>query len=467
MNSFLPLDEWDDDLLMENNIREYDKTVMPTPDIEFEPYIILNKVRKHYMEYIIKLLSANYERNLRIPSKSLYRLPSAIWRCAKSIEMSAAQTSIVLQLYRRNILTVIQELKKDTIAGKLNKKLYDCLYRPPSNEKRTQTTLSNFNDCNCQCICNQRKKSRKTSESPCIETTKDQNLPRINSTTGLSYSSEQSHIPDQEISQLELDLTGEIPNVPNKADEVSSSQTSDELVRQLEKLFEGDGNDDDIFESVLCDEFQDESTVNCSNGLQEAEKQGPIIEAHSAQIKSLDERLVTLAGLIVNTDKSVPDKVKDKEIETPVQKPKKINTSKWLCEEYFLKMKLHDLLDHIRDTNRNRLRGVKQLFVELFGDDDDEEDLMSPMEETPEFVLSCKERIAPWVVKMLTPYYIKGRIKGKALFKALAKHLIKLIYQCSQYPEQYEVHSFVSDFLKTHKVIRCEADFKEFRIMNI
>lgn len=77
------------------------------------------------------------------------------------------------------------------------------------------------------------------------------------------------------------------------------------------------------------------------------------------------------------------------------------------------------------------------MFLELFGEDSDDEGVMSPLEESPEFVISCKERIAPWVVDLLTPYYIKGRIRGKALFKALAKHLIRLIYQCSKYPSKY------------------------------
>lgn len=79
---------------------------------------------------------------------------------------------------------------------------------------------------------------------------------------------------------------------------------------------------------------------------------------------------------------------------------------------------------------------IKDKFVELFGPDSDDEGVVSPLDETNEFIDSCKERITPWVVKLLTPYYIKGRIRGKVLFKSLAKYLIKLIYQCSQYPRK-------------------------------
>ena len=80
------------------------------------------------------------------------------------------------------------------------------------------------------------------------------------------------------------------------------------------------------------------------------------------------------------------------------------------------------------------LSQIKANYEELFGYDSDDEGILSPLEETPEFIISCKERMAPWVVKLLTPFYIKGHIKGKGIFKALAKHLIRLIYQCSRYP---------------------------------
>lgn len=75
--------------------------------------------------------------------------------------------------------------------------------------------------------------------------------------------------------------------------------------------------------------------------------------------------------------------------------------------------------------------------MQLFDYDSDDEGILSPLDETPEFIVSCKERIAPWVVNLLTPYYIKGHIKGKGIFKALAKHLIRLIYQCSRYPSMF------------------------------
>ena len=59
------------------------------------------------MEYLIKLLSVNYENHQKLLNKNIY-LPSAIWRCAKIIETSAAQASMVVQIYRASITNVVR-----------------------------------------------------------------------------------------------------------------------------------------------------------------------------------------------------------------------------------------------------------------------------------------------------------------------------------------------------------------------
>ncbi|KAM3961216.1 uncharacterized protein ACR2FA_004770 [Aphomia sociella] len=476
----------DSDILVDRILSEYDETPMPIPDIEFQPHLLISKVRKHYMDYIIKMLSINYENNQRLLNKNIY-LPSAIWRCAKKIEMTAAQTCMVVQLYRKNITSVIKDLKNDTTNGKLNKKLYDCLRKPADNEKKVQT-IGTSNDCTCPCVCNQRKRPRSTAP-PNLYANK---YPKYTENTEQTSNNlnKQFTIPVIENLQAENPKVV-LPNNPEEAlyktqsssdllkqELVSSkpltrmsveSQDSDDLMLQLEKLFQGDPNDDDLFEGTLCDSYDVTAYIDkkCDNILNKGDqiinqKQETIIENHAAQIKSLDERLESLAGLLVSNNSEESALQQKQELQKSKNK-----FSKWLCEEYFLKLQLYELLDQIRDCNRKKYIRIKEKMLDLFGDDSDDENVMSPLDETPDFVISCKERIAPWVVKLLTPYYIKGRIRGKALFKALAKHLIRLIYQCSRYPSEYEVHSFVSDFLANHKMIRCEADFKQFRIENL
>lgn len=460
------MEDWESDNIVEQWIRENDDTFMSLPTIECNPHLLISKVRKHYMEYLIKLLAVNYESNHKLHNKNVY-LPSAIWRCAKMIEMSAAQASMVVQLYRKNISNIVKDVKSNTQERLLYNKLYDCLYHTPENEKKTQTTVDKMNDCKCKCSCNQKKikklcnppknmyKNISTNNISNVCKSLDQN---INSTTLTALSEIQSDtIPNTNCDTSLLKLN-------EKATE--ALQNSDELMQQLEKLFQDDPNDDDLFDGAL-GEADNTPVIKenkrtgdvTSNPESILYSQNEDLNYKEPQKKCLDERLALLSGILVCNTENSQDSGKNQS--------KKSRPSKWLCEEYFQKVKLFELLDQIRDSDRNKLLRIKAMLVELFGEDSDDEEVVSPLEESPEFVISCKERITPWVVKILTPYYVNGRIRGKALFKSLAKHLISLIYQCSKYPYEYEVKSFIHDFLKSHKMIRCEADFKEFKIENV
>lgn len=67
---------------------------------------MLFKVRKSYMDYMVQLLKVNYETSQRIQHQKLH-FPSAIWRCAKNIEMKAAQKCMIVQIYRKYIGSVV------------------------------------------------------------------------------------------------------------------------------------------------------------------------------------------------------------------------------------------------------------------------------------------------------------------------------------------------------------------------
>lgn len=64
------------------------------------------QVRKQYLEHIMKLLAINYENNQSVTQRYT-RLSSAIWRCANIIEINAARSSMLVDLYRRNILLMV------------------------------------------------------------------------------------------------------------------------------------------------------------------------------------------------------------------------------------------------------------------------------------------------------------------------------------------------------------------------
>ncbi|KAL4719268.1 hypothetical protein ACJJTC_016893 [Scirpophaga incertulas] len=465
---------YDSDSIIDQNDFEFDIS-MPLPDIEYEPQLLISKVRKHYMNYLIKLLTINYENSHKLLNKNLY-LPSAIWKCAKIIEANATQSCMVTQLYRKNIVPVIKCLKQDINKGKLNRKLLECLRKAPENDKSVQTMSTLNNNCDCQCLCNKRKKRRQTSQN------NQRHRININDIDQNALNIPSINLEDD---KKEIDKNSKplLPFTANNKCDIGVSpilsktstepQDTDELTLQLQKLFYSDNSqEDELFESRTYDAFDNfakEKVAPKTIPIETITSQVPesIIENHAAQIKSLDERLASLTGLLLganneNISTTLPEKI-DK-----MSKNVKVPPSKWLCEEYFHKSELYDLLYEMGGLNRQKLAKIKQTLLELFGENsEDEDNIMSPLDETSDFIISCKQRITPWVVNTLTPLYVKGRIKDKTLFKLLTRHLLKIIYKCSKYPKEYEVNNFVSDFMENHKVIECEADFMKFKIHDL
>lgn len=283
----------------------------------------------------------------------------------------------------------IKELKNDTNKGKLNKKLYECLRNPPENDKKCQTSFGKSN-CDCQCTCNLRKKRGKPSESlPITCNNNRKSLDTALSTANVNNCQPIFNIPV--IENLQTDkpqmakdfyFTNQTMSDTNSGAVLNSSnvstlkpctrlsvesQDSDGLMLQLEKLFQGDSQEDDLFEGGFGDTY-DSSTQfdpmkNSSNDIQTSGQiQDSVIEDHAAQIKSLDERLASLAGLLVNNNNESTNVPQEK---AEYSKNKKHNSSKWICEEYFLKSKLYEVLDEIGDSNRKKLARVNNTLLSV------------------------------------------------------------------------------------------------------
>lgn len=263
----------------------------------------------------------------------------------------------------------IDEVKMDTKKGRLYNKLYESLHHEPKNEKRTQTVVTGDN-----CHCNEKKRRRKRS-SPSKSSNnalilgqlnKDSLTKKVDSLTVLLQENNSLTEHIQKIPVVTNMQTDHLPILPS---EVSTSQTqvdnvinqpaktpmnteSDDLMQQLEALFQGDKDDDDLFTSNLEDNSKIFNGLNNNQDSITGGSQDSIIENHAAQIKSLDERLATLTGMLANNEQPVvvqPQKI--------VQKKSK-HANKWLCEEYFLRKNLFELLYQISDNNRQRLARV-------------------------------------------------------------------------------------------------------------
>lgn len=110
----------------------------------------------------------------------------------------------------------------------------------------------------------------------------------------------------------------------------------------------------------------------------------------------------------------------------------------WLVERIHQESKLRTKMLELSLNNYRKYGKVKEKFKELFGEDDDEEEMMpeSPIH-IEEHLNACKERIAPWVVKYLMPYYEEKISGNKLLFKAVAKHVSDKLILENTFPGKF------------------------------
>lgn len=267
--------------------------------------------------------------------------------------------------YLRSLLfnSQIKGLKKATSKGALYRKLYECLHYAPGNEKKVQATLSRSKDCNCQCTCDQRKKVKRVLESPTD----------VNKSFGTSLASNLlPPVPNNIVIQPQIDINMSNNNSSPKSNIRTSIDMpeSDDIMLQLDKLFQGIENDDDLFDSALCmtdnsmhDKVNDDSIM--MSNIDSQQPMMPLQQENQESQRCLDERLALLSGILVNntTVTEVEASRNPVSISNNCEMRKtKVRTSKWLCEEYFQKVKLYEALDQIRDTDRNKFLRVGVLF---------------------------------------------------------------------------------------------------------
>lgn len=107
----------------------------------------------------------------------------------------------------------------------------------------------------------------------------------------------------------------------------------------------------------------------------------------------------------------------------------------WFVERVHQVSKLEAKMMELSMKNYRKHGRICAKFIELFGDPDEEE---MAMPESPirieEHLTACKERIAPWVVKYLMPYYTKRIIDNRLLFKTVAKHIADMLIIENTFP---------------------------------
>ncbi|KAL0111542.1 hypothetical protein PUN28_013032 [Cardiocondyla obscurior] len=144
--------------------------------------------------------------------------------------------------------------------------------------------------------------------------------------------------------------------------------------------------------------------------------------------------------------------------ETIENKRKQKKNAVWFVEHVHQVSKLKSKMTELSLKNYRRHGRVKEKFLQLFGEFEEEESMPDSPICIEEHLPACKERIAPWIVKYLMPFYKKRRIKDRQLFKAAAKYIADMLILENTFPEQECVKKYIEHYFKNKRTIKTKQN---------
>ncbi|XP_031368119.1 uncharacterized protein LOC116186071 [Apis dorsata] len=481
---------------------------IPT-DLNDEFLRLTTTVRAVYFSYLHKCLLTNYilcykEKNEDIPSSQLKK-------CANEMELLAVRSSLEATLYRQNMLKLISDVKSHTSEKKAYKKLIIFLETPSTKVDIGVQTINTWAELeradNIQSICitsnceelSLHKETPKYKEEDDINNESEDydissQLTICNNITSPTVNSTHFHdkiqnkfdiksdeevnkkmIVDEETMKEDSNIfnyikdnsNSQIPNQSNIQNDDENSQ--DSLLQHMEDMFCDSDDSSDLM--TLIEKHSGVTKANMDkeiNALLPHNSNGSInMPENNIKINSVKN--TNIKTLNTNTEKysfsyykemktRQTNKLLPVESETIENKHKRRINSIWFVERVYQVSKLKAKMTELSLKDYRRHGRVKEKFIELFGETDDEEMMPDSPICIEEHLTACKERIAPWIVKHLMPFYKKRRIKDRQLFKIVAKHVADMLIIENTFPEQDCVSKYIETYFKNKKFIRTKQD---------
>ncbi|XP_076287503.1 uncharacterized protein LOC143212518 isoform X2 [Lasioglossum baleicum] len=436
------------------------------------------------------------------------------------MELHAVRSSLEASLYRQNMLKMISDVKSYTLDKKAYKKLVIFLETPPTKVDVGVQTINSWAELekidNIQSICitsnceelysEEQEPVLKVEENltdtnaiqeeisdPC--SCNDTASPTVNSTCCNDI--EQSTLKNKLDKELTDAMAVDEKTVKEECDifnctqdnsntqmlnNPSSIQNDDEnsqdsLLQHMEDMFCDSDDSSDLM--TLIEKHSGVSKANVDKEINkicsESNSLFPLNSTSSTRIPEsndstkLSDRSNNVKPPNVNTGKysfSYYKEMKNREAnkllgvenETPETKQKRRMHSIWFVERVYQVSKLKAKMTELSLKNYGKHGRIKEKFLELFGESDDEETMPDLPICIEEHLTACKERIAPWIVKHLMPFYKKRKIKNRQLFKVVAKHIADMLIIENTFPEQDCVSKYIETYFKNKKFIRTKQD---------
>lgn len=425
--------------------------------------------------------------NLCCTSKTEKNITRAeLKKFASRLELQAVMTCLEASLYRQSMLKIIADVKNNTAHYKMHKKLAIFLDTPPKTADAVVQTLFETSPVEKSDFCTQID-----IKPPCHHGKILQSVDKIESIDEKLINNLQNnskHIvkidpepvdqdkstiitnkePEEVKEKIEKkfqpdnnetidnintsvrEIFGESNENHNPVDNDGEEESRDSLMQHMEDMFcESDDSSDlmtliekhsgisksnmDTEISKMCPEITvknpikpppsfnkypktDSTDINACQGHQSGTKR----KMSFSNYKRMRKRALAAPGTL------------DEEIKE--DKHTKKMRGIWFVERVHQVSKLKAKMMELSTNNYRKHGKLRKKFHELFGESDEEEMMPESPIHIEEHLTACKERIAPWVVKYLMPFYSKKLIKDRLLFKAVAKHITDTLIIKNTFP---------------------------------
>ncbi|KAK0183374.1 hypothetical protein PV327_001423 [Microctonus hyperodae] len=468
-------------------------------------------VRRVYFSYLHKSIINNYNVCATEKNENISR--SDLKKFASRLELGAVKASLEASLYRQAMLQIISDVKDNTKQRKIHKKLAMYLESPPTTasigiqtcfetdpvEKKTIHSISNDSKC---------LSDEKVQEPKCKLNNVDEKLLEIFHENRISTDNNLPimHIKDNNEETIEIlkenveknikinqkshhnnhhqeninaghnvntsvhDIFGESSEEHNPIQN-DEEESRDSLIQHLEDMFcESEDSSDlttliekhsGITKSNIDSEINKMCGESISFTLKENDVVKPLLkESAKLNITAVVQETSGKRKLSFSNYKKMKKRAQAKAQGEEIIEDKQTKKMRgiWFVERVHQVSKLKAKMMELSMRNYRKHGRLREKFLVLFGESDEQEMMPDSPIHIEEHLTACKERIAPWVVKYLMPYYTKKIIQDRLLFKTVAKHIADMLIIENTFPEEECVNQYVKNYFRNKTCIKLESD---------
>lgn len=426
-------------------------------------------VRAVYLSYLHKCLLGNY---ITCYKQTDNDIPSVeVKRCADQMELHAVRLALEATLYRQNMLRMIEDIKSHTVKKKAYKKL--VIFLETSKDKIDVAVQTDDLGSDLHEVDN--------TQNVYVTPDCEEALETVNSSNSHTSENVMKNIDDEMETQMFEETTKEESNDASQGiddhsdfqmtDDVTTIKNEDEnsqdsLLQHMEDMFCESDDSSDITKLIEkhsgvtkanIDKEINKICLEADSNLFGIPQNYNIPKPKIAKVGTSEGKVSFSRYKEMQNRKAIKSKeINGNDIGESKQK-QRLNTI-WFVERVHQVSQLKAKMTELSLKNYRKHGKIKEQFLELFGECEEEE----MMPESPicieDYLPACKERIAPWIVKYLMPFYKKRRIKDRQLFKTVAKYIADMLIIENTFPEEECVSKYIVSYFKNKKFIRTKQD---------